>query len=214
MIEVWRLVTARYAESAFSGDGARLYGGRWNRKGVPVVYTSDSQALAMLEMLVQDDPLRARYVMIPATIPEEVADRAGDGRHPARPLARPGESRRLRTLGTAWARRLSSAVLAVPSAVIPDERNYLLNPQHEAFSAIEIGEPREFVTDLRLLRKPPPRPVLGSRLGAQEEEEIPQHGDQPCQHDRQEQVGLGEAAVPAAGAPPTRGRRYPPGHPA
>ncbi len=134
MLQVWRLVTARYADSAFSGDGARLYGGRWNRKGVPVVYTSDSQALAMLEMLVQDDPLRARYVVIPATIPDEVAvERVTVDSLPARWRA-PGEHRRLRTIGTAWARRLSSAVLAVPSAVIPDEHNYLLNPQHEAFS--------------------------------------------------------------------------------
>ena len=156
MIEVWRLVTARFAESAFSGDGACLYGGRWNRKGVPVVYTSGSQALAVLEMLVQDDRLRAAYVMIPATIPEEVAiEHVTVDALPAGWRAL-GESRRLRALGTAWARRLSSAVLSVPSAVIPDERNYLLNPLQEEFSAIAIGEAREFITDPRLLRKPPP----------------------------------------------------------
>ena len=73
MLTVWRLVTARFAASAFSGEGARLYGGRWNRKGVPMVYTSGTQSLAMLEMLAQDDPLRARYVVIPASIPDRVA---------------------------------------------------------------------------------------------------------------------------------------------
>ena len=72
MLTVWRLVTARFAESAFTGEGARRYGGRWNRKGVLLVYTAGTQSLAMLEMLVQDDPLRARYVMIPAVIPKGV----------------------------------------------------------------------------------------------------------------------------------------------
>jgi RES domain-containing protein len=50
MSTVWRLLTARFAESAFSGEGARLYGGRWNHKGVPMVYTAGSQSLAMLEL--------------------------------------------------------------------------------------------------------------------------------------------------------------------
>jgi RES domain-containing protein len=72
MLTVWRLTTARFARSAFSGEGARLYGGRWNNKGVALVYTSATQSLAMLEMLVQDEPLRARYVMIEARIPARV----------------------------------------------------------------------------------------------------------------------------------------------
>lgn len=151
MLTVWRLVTARFAENAFSGEGARLYGGRWNSKGVPMVYTAASQSLAVLEMLVQDQPLRARYVMIPATIPgnlkiERVStdELPGDWRRP--------ESRdRLQAMGSGWVRRKSAAVLAVPSAIIPAEFNYLLDPLHPAFARIEIGEPQEFVTDLRLL---------------------------------------------------------------
>src|ERR1700737_4058559 len=66
---VWRITTARFGRSAFSGEGARLYGGRWSPKGGPVVYTAANQSLAMLEMLVQDQPLRARDVMIEARIP-------------------------------------------------------------------------------------------------------------------------------------------------
>ena len=69
MLSVWRITTAAFARSAFSGEGARLYGGRWNPKGVPIVYTAASQSLALLEMLVQDQPLRARYVIIEARIP-------------------------------------------------------------------------------------------------------------------------------------------------
>ena len=69
MLVVWRLLTARFSQAAFTGEGARLYGGRWNRKGIPMVYTAASQSLAVLEMLVQDEPLRAHYVIIPATLP-------------------------------------------------------------------------------------------------------------------------------------------------
>lgn len=151
MLTVWRLITARFAQSAFTGEGARLYGGRWNRKGVPLVYTSCTQSLAMLEMLVQDDPPRARYVIIQATIPrggkiERVAleSLSADWRELA-------ARQQLQAIGTAWAKRLSSAVLAVPSAVIPAESNYLLNPLHPAFAKIEVGKPRAFVTDLRLV---------------------------------------------------------------
>lgn len=150
MLTVWRLVTARFADTAFSGDGARLYGGRWNRKGVPLVYAAGSQSLAVLEMLVQDEPLRARYVMIRVRIPKEVRIRylkIADLPQDWRDLAAREE---LQKIGTEWARRQTGAVLAVPSAVIPSESNYLLNPLHPDFKRIEIGKPEAFVTDVRL----------------------------------------------------------------
>jgi RES domain-containing protein len=153
MLTVWRLLTARFAQSAFSGEGARLYGGRWNRKGVPMVYTAGSQSLAMLEMLVQDEPLRARYVMVTATLPKNLKiERVTLAQLPAdwRDL---GAREQLQAIGTDWAKRRSSSVLAVPSVVIPTETNYLLNPLHPSFARIAIGKPEEFVTDLRLIRK-------------------------------------------------------------
>ncbi len=151
MLTVWRLITARFAEAAFSGEGARLYGGRWNRKGVRIIYTAGSQSLAMLEMLVQDEPLRAQYVMIQANIPKGVrVERVSKEMLPAgwRELS---AREQLQAIGTAWARQRSSAVLAVPTAVIPAEFNYLLNPLHPAFAKVEIGKPRDFITDLRLV---------------------------------------------------------------
>lgn len=153
MTTLWRLVTARFADTAFSGEGARLYGGRWNRKGVPMVYTAASQSLAMLEILVQDEPLRARYVMIPATLPKRFkTEQIELAELPAQWNA-PANRAHLQALGSDWITRGSSAVLAVPSAVIPAELNYLINPRHPDFAKIEIGPPQEFVTDLRLRRK-------------------------------------------------------------
>ncbi len=153
MLTVWRLVTARFAATAFSGEGARLYGGRWNRKGVPLVYTAGSQSLAALEMLVQDEPLRARYVMIPVRIPKGVRIRhvkIEDLPPDWRDLA---AREQLQAIGTEWAKKRASAVMSVPSAVIPSEFNYLLNPLHPDFERIEIGETEDFVTDLHLLKK-------------------------------------------------------------
>lgn len=153
MLSLWRLTTARFARSALSGEGARLYGGRWNNKGVLLVYTAATQALAMLEMLVQDEPLRARYVMIEARIPASVKiDRLSVANLPIhwRELhAREG----LRAIGSEWARKQTAAVLTVPSAVIPAELNYLLNPLHADFRRISIGKPQRFETDLRLISR-------------------------------------------------------------
>lgn len=153
MLIVWRLTTARFARSAFVGDGARLYGGRWHRRGVPLVYAAASQSLAMLEMLVQDEPLRARYVMIEARIPKAVTIeriRIADLPSNWRDIA---ARETLQAIGTEWAKKRSSAVLAVPSAVIPAETDHLLNPLHPDFRRIRPGTPVRFETDLRLIKR-------------------------------------------------------------
>ncbi len=150
MLTVWRVSTARFARSALSGEGARLYGGRWNLKGVPVVYTAATQSLALLEMLVQDDPLRARYVMIEVRVPKAVTiERIKLEELP--PGWREVAAReKLQAIGTEWAKRCSSAVLAVPSVVVPTERNYLLNPLHPDMRRLRIGKPGSVRTDPRL----------------------------------------------------------------
>ena len=152
MRTVWRLITARCAPSAFTGVGARLYAGRWNRQGVPLVYTSCTQSLAMLEMLVQDEPLRARYVMLSATLPTNLKIESVTQAELPADWRDAGTRDHLQAIGTEWQRRGSSAALAVPSVVIPNETNYLLNPRHPSMARIVIGKPREFITDLRLRR--------------------------------------------------------------
>ena len=152
MPTVWRITTARFADTAFSGEGARLYGGRWNPKGWQVVYTAESQSLALLELMVQDDPLRAHYVLMAAELPADMAQTRIDIEQLPddwRTLSARGV---LQAVGEAWLQAAATAVLSVPSAVVPAERNYLLNPRHPDFARIRIGQPQSLQTDTRLLR--------------------------------------------------------------
>ena len=152
MQTVWRITTARFASTAFSGEGARRYGGRWNPKGWEVVYTAESQSLALLELMVQDDPLRAHYVLIPARLPQGLPEtRIDAGLLPAN-WRTIGARDVLHVIGQAWLQDMQTAVLNVPSAVVPAERNYLLNPRHRDFDRITLGEPQSLQTDTRLLR--------------------------------------------------------------
>lgn len=147
---VWRITTRRFAAQAFSGEGARLYGGRWNRAGQPVVYTAESRSLALLEMLVQDDPLRAHYVLIPAYLSEAVSLETLDtGLLPPDWRTHAGREA-LQRLGNEWLHQSRSCVLAVPSAVVPAEFNYLINPLHADFRHITLGAPETLDTDKRL----------------------------------------------------------------
>ncbi|WJJ93124.1 RES family NAD+ phosphorylase [Neopusillimonas aromaticivorans] len=152
MRTVWRITTTRFAQSAFSGEGARLYGGRWNPKGWEVVYTAQSQSLALLELMVQDDPLRAHYVLIPAKLPADLPETRIDVDQLPEDWRTIGARDVLQTMGQAWLQEAQTAVLNVPSAVVPAERNILINPRHPDFARIVLGEPQSLQTDTRLLR--------------------------------------------------------------
>lgn len=152
MRTVWRITTTRFAQSAFSGEGARLYGGRWNPKGWELVYTAESQSLALLELMVQDDPLRAHYVLIPAHLPADLPQTRIDIDQLPDDWRTINARDVLQAKGLDWLADGQTAVLNVPSAVVPAERNYLLNPCHPDFARIMIGEPQSLQTDTRLLR--------------------------------------------------------------
>lgn len=153
MPTVWRITTARFAASAFSGEGARLHGGRWSAKGWPVIYTAQSQSLALLEMMVQDLPLRAHYVLIAAHLPADLPQTRIELRALPSDWRSPGTREGLQRLGQDWLERGATAVLNVPSAVLPAERNCLLNPHHPDFARIRLGPAEALQTDRRLLRK-------------------------------------------------------------
>lgn len=152
MRTVWRITTARFAQTAFSGEGARLYGGRWNPKGWDVVYTAESQSLALLELMVQDDPLRAHYVLIPAQLPADLPQTTVDAGQLPDDWRTIGARDGLQAIGREWLQGAETAILSVPSAVVPAERNFLLNPRHPEFARIAMGACYPLETDIRLLR--------------------------------------------------------------
>jgi RES domain-containing protein len=150
VLAVYRIVKTRHARTAFTGEGARIAGGRWNRPGDAVVYTSGSLALAAIETFVHlgEDAVYIRFVRFRVDIPGGVAiERCR--RPPARWRAEPPEDRSMR-YGSAWLRRGRTAVLEVPSVIVPSEKNYLLNPRHPDFPRLRIGRATRFVFDPRM----------------------------------------------------------------
>ncbi|NOS82297.1 MAG: RES domain-containing protein [Nitrospira sp.] len=151
-MRVWRIIPKLHLSQAFDGEGARQFGGRWNRLGTRVVYTSATLSLAALEFFVNldRDTEPDRLIAISADIPDdvrmghiEVSDLPKNWRiYPV-----PEE---LQDFGTAWVTSASTAILVVPSAVIPDERNYLLNPAHPDFKRIRLNKPEAFHFDPRM----------------------------------------------------------------
>ncbi|OGK87308.1 MAG: hypothetical protein A2W08_05860 [Candidatus Rokubacteria bacterium RBG_16_73_20] len=152
-MRVWRI--ARAAHAAFDGEGAKAYGARWHRAGVPVVYTATSLALAALEILVHLDTEEeaADLVAVVAAIPASVrVARVRLAQLPPDWRAYPAP-RACAELGTRWIAARSTAVLAVPSAVVPSEPDYLLNPLHADFRRIRVGRPQPFSFDPRLWKR-------------------------------------------------------------
>lgn len=150
MIVAYRIAKARYRHVAFSGEGARIAGGRWNFPGARVVYCSDSLALAAMELFVHigDEGLAIRFVYFRILIPSGVRiDRCA--KPPRRWRAEPPQEPSMR-YGSAWIARGRTAVLEVPSAIVPLERNFLLNPLHPDFKRVQIDTAKPFVFDPRM----------------------------------------------------------------
>ena len=142
MVQAFRIVKEKWAGEALSGEGARLAGGRFNSVGSAVVYASASLALAELEILVNlpTDRLLGSYVAFEIRFPEEAVDvldaddLPGDWRRDPAP-------RDTKVFGDAWTRSKRSLALRVPSAVVPSEHNYLLDPAHPDAEKIDVQGP-------------------------------------------------------------------------
>lgn len=153
MAEAWRVVKEGYARSAFDGEGARRAGGRFNGRGTAVVYAADSLALALLEVAVHVPTYRALRgrVAFRLTFDEALVETLLEGDLPSDWRSTP-PSRSTQLVGDAWVREGRSAVLRVPSVVVPHAHNLVLNPAHPDFGRIEIGEPEPVPIDARLLK--------------------------------------------------------------
>jgi RES domain-containing protein len=152
VITAWRIVKAQYADEVFSGEGGRVFKARWHSAGHRIVYTAASASLAALEWLVRTPRPRllSDYVIASCTFPEVIVEELSESALPSnwRHYPAPPE---LQIIGVEWLLNRSSAVLSVPSAVVPEERNYLINPEHEHFGSVDCGQSRPFDIDLRLL---------------------------------------------------------------
>jgi RES domain-containing protein len=149
---VWRLTREPYR--ALDGEGARLYGGRWNSEGVAVVYASTTLALAALEYLVHLDPIDVPrdLLALRLRVPDDATgERIETGGLPADWREVPDHLACVR-LGDAWAVRGDALTLHVPSAIVPEEENVLINPHHPEAGRVELTADRPFAFDPRLFR--------------------------------------------------------------
>jgi RES domain-containing protein len=148
----WRIVKTRFAAQAFDGEGARLYGGRWNSVGVRMVYTAATISLAVLELVVhlENSDVLPSYSLCAVHFDEAVVTSLDRSRLPVNWADSPGPPELL-AIGDAWVAGQSSAVLEVPSAVVESENNYLINPDHSDFKSLIIDPWRPFKLDPRLL---------------------------------------------------------------
>lgn len=139
MPRVFRLCNAKHAVRAelLDGEGARLYGGRWNRKGTPLVYAASHVSLAALEALVHSAVLPRGLVLIAYDVPDVLAADAWPiASLPADWTDYPAPAS-TQDLGTRWAEGGSNVALKVPSVVVPLETNWLLNPRHPAIRKVK-----------------------------------------------------------------------------
>lgn len=150
-MRAWRICQKKYVETAFSGEGAFRYGGRWNSRGLTVVYLGGNPSICALEVIVNtgdwEDLYRVPYVLIPVDFddtmvsrPEELPE--GWKQDPPPPATA--------EIGDRWIRSGKSLVLEVPSGVIAVESVFLLNPLHKDFPGVKIGAPQTFEFDSRL----------------------------------------------------------------
>lgn len=153
MIRVWRICKREYKDSAFSGEGAKLFGGRFNSEGVAAVYTSGSLSLSLLEILVQanDRSYLRHCVVFRADIPKSLVDTPEvtdlpDGWDQI-PYGHASQH-----FGNDWLLSKKSLALRIPSVVIPIEYNYVLNPNHPGFKQTQITKKYSEGLDERLIK--------------------------------------------------------------
>ena len=154
MAQAWRIVHRDFAASAFDGEGARIAGGRWNSEGIPIVYTAGTLSLALLEIIVHLEIKEALnyFQAIPIAFSNALVESVPSKALPLTWNSTPAPFT-TKTIGDQWVRQSASAILCVPSAVVPNELNFLLNPHHPDFSKIEIGDVIDLPADPRILDK-------------------------------------------------------------
>ncbi len=145
IVQAWRLVREARADDAFSGEGARLYGGRWNPAGIRATYTSATRSLAALEVLVhQAERVPAgRFLFFGIRFPQKLITTVNPADLPANWKSFPPQ-KSTTSMGKTWVTEKKSPILEVPSLLIPEESNFLLNFDHPQAKEIEVGKAQPF----------------------------------------------------------------------
>ncbi len=146
---IYRICNTAYSDD-LSGTGAKLYGGRWNSKGLPMLYTAEHISLGVLEMLVhnQFQDFKQALCLIHLSIPDAI-------------VIKEIKMSKLKTewvddysytkfMGNEFIKSTSNLILKVPSAVVNEEHNLLINPLHSDFKKVKIVKTINFRTDKRL----------------------------------------------------------------
>lgn len=152
MITAYRIVKKKWAGNAFDGEGARLYGGRWNSRGQSCVYLAGSESLAILEILVHLDNARqiTHYALFSVELDEKDIMLFDHDSLPHNWQEDPAPADTA-DLGDEWLSSQSSLALCVPSSIVTRERNFLLNVDHPAFdNMMDTKVELEFSMDTRL----------------------------------------------------------------
>ena len=151
MVTAWRITKNKYQDSAFTGEGAEIAGGRWNSQGTRIVYGSSSISLSILEILVhlESSSVLSSYSVIPFHFNEKQVVELKKADLPRGWAAHPPPVTS-QQIGDNWVQDQTSLLLKVPSVVVPLEFNYLLNPAHPDIEKIDIGQPVPLPLDERL----------------------------------------------------------------
>ena len=159
-MKLWRIVKERNLDTAFTGIGARVYGGRWNHIGTAIVYASDSLALAAMELFIHVQrpdkfrPLQSiKLFSIEIKVPKSVKCEELKFDEIPESWKEIPASDETKDIGSLWVRECKTLLLKVPTVVVPSGYNYLINPLHKDFNKLNFSGPKEFVFDRRLWRE-------------------------------------------------------------
>lgn len=148
-MNVYRITGKKFASDT-TGTGAAMYGGRWNKKGTPVLYTSGNKETALLETVVHTPPMLVpKLDLLTFEIPDDSITEIQPNDLPSNWIDYPAPSI-LAEIGDQWIRQNASIALKVPCCIINDSFNYILNCRHPRYSEIKLLEHNHFHFDSRL----------------------------------------------------------------
>ncbi len=151
MPAAWRVVKKKHRQDALTGEGARLFGGRWSSPGRAIIYSAETLSGAVLEILVHGNRrLLPHYIAYRLVFPERIISDVKITELPKHWRSSPPPPE-LGLIGDRWCIEQRSAVLRVPNAVVPLETNYLINPAHADYPLVEIEAPIDYVAEDRLV---------------------------------------------------------------